>query len=363
MYDYYFSRAYGYGSFALHGSFLTFQIELDTYCMSEKIFKILSIDGGGIKGLYSSKIIEHFEEEYKSRISDHFDMICGTSTGGLLALALSLKIPASEISSLYVTKGKLIFPNQHKWWAILKQMALSGKYSDHALKEALVQIFGTKRIGDSNNLLCIPSYSLTDARPFIFKYDHKEGGLTRDNKAFYVDVALATSAAPTYFPLAEIEYYNNKQFVDGGIWANNPSLVGFIEALTYFVGENKEFDEVKMLSVSSLTSTSGRKTGLNRHRSFRHWRNDLFDSMMTGQAKFNEYFMSKIDEINSIPVKHIRVPSEVLSPEQQSIVHLDKATTASLDLLQGKGNDMGIVWRKKDEIKQFFREQKLYKLK
>jgi len=326
-----------------------------------RIFKILSIDGGGIKGLYSSKIIEHFEEEYNCRISDHFDMLCGTSTGGILALALSLRIPASEISKLYVEKGKKIFPNQNKVVALLKQVILNGKYSDVELRKALEETFGDAKIGESNNLLCIPSYSLTDARPFIFKYDHVEGGLTRDNKALYVDVALATSAAPTYFPLAEIKYYNNKQFVDGGIWGNNPSLVGFIEALTYFVGEDKKFDEVKMLSVSSLTSTSGRKTGLNRYRSFRHWHNDLFDSMMTGQAKFNEYFMSKIDEINSIPVKHIRVPSEVLSPEQQSIIHLDKATDESLDLLQGKGNDMGVVWRKKDEIKDFFNELKLYK--
>ncbi|MFL9837108.1 CBASS cGAMP-activated phospholipase [Flavobacterium sp. ST-75] len=328
-----------------------------------RVFKILSIDGGGIKGLYSSTILEHFEEEYGCSVSDYFDMICGTSTGGILALALSLKIPASEISNLYIEKGGRIFPNQNKIVGLFKQLVWRGKYSDIELKKALEETFGSTKIEESNNLLCIPSYSLTDARPYIFKYDHKEGNLSRDNKALYVDVALATSAAPTYFPLAEIEYYNNKQFVDGGIWGNNPSLVGFIEALTYFVGEDedKEFDEVKMLSISSLTNTAGRKPGLTRFRSFRHWKNDLFESMMTGQAKFNEYFMSKVDEINSIPVSHVRVPSEYLSPEQQSIVHLDKATKKSLDLLKGKGNDMGIIWRKKQEIAEFFKDVKLYK--
>lgn len=329
----------------------------------KKVFKILSIDGGGIKGLYSSKIIEHFEEQFDCNIADHFDMICGTSTGGILALALSLNIKASEISDLYSNKGKKIFPKQNKIWALAKQLILNGKYSDKELKKALEETFGDRKISESNCLLCIPSYSMTDARPFIFKYDHKEGGFTRDNQASYVDVALATSAAPTYFPLAEIKYYDNKQFVDGGIWANNPSLVGFIEALTYFVGEDKEFDEVKILSISSLTNTSGKKTGIKRNRSFRHWRNDLFETMMTGQAKFNEYFMSKIDEINSIPVKHIRVPSEILSPEQQSIIQLDKATDKSIDLLKGKGNDMGIIWRKKEEIKDFFKEKKIYKIR
>lgn len=328
-----------------------------------KVFKILSIDGGGIKGLYSSKVIEHLEEQFDCNISEYFDMICGTSTGGILALALSLDIKASEISKLYSQKGSKIFPSQNKYWGMAKQLIFKGKYSDEELRKALEETFKEKRIRDSNCLLCIPSYSITDARPFIFKYDHKEGGLTRDNNALYVDVALATSAAPTYFPMAEIEYYDNKQFVDGGIWANNPSLVGFIEALTYFVGEDKEFDEVKILSISSLTNTSGKKTGINRFRSFRHWRNDLFESMMTGQAKFNEYFMSKINEINSIPVSHIRVPSEVLSPEQQSIVHLDKATPEAIDLLKGKGNDMGVVWRKKIEVEQFFKEKKRYNIK
>lgn len=329
----------------------------------KKTFKILSIDGGGIKGLYSSKIIEHFEEQFDCNIGQHFDMICGTSTGGILALALSLNIKASEISNLYIKKGKKIFPKQNKYLALAKQLVLSGKYSDKELKKALEETFGDRKIKESNCLLCIPSYSITDARPFIFKYDHKEGDFSRDNEALYVDVALATSAAPTYFPLAEIKYYDNKQFVDGGIWANNPSLVGFIEALTYFVGDDKEFDEVKILSISSLTNTSGKKTGLNRYRSFRHWHNDLFESMMTGQSKFNEFFMSKIDEINSIPVKHIRVPSEVLSPEQQSIIQLDNATDESIDLLKGKGNDMGVIWRKKEEIKDFFKEEKKYKIR
>lgn len=328
-----------------------------------KTFKILSIDGGGIKGLYSSKIIEHFEEEFNCNMADHFDMICGTSTGGILALALSLNIKASKISDLYIDHGQKIFPWRPKFIGILKQIIFCGKFSDKNLRNALEETFKKKKIKDSNCLLCIPSYSLTDAKPFIFKYDHKEGNLSRDNQTLYVDVALATSAAPTYFPLAELKKYDNKQFVDGGIYANNPSLVGFIEALTYFVGEGKEFDEVKILSISSLTNTSGKVTGIKRFRSFRHWRNDLFEAMLTGQAKFNDYFMSKINDINSIPVTHVRVPSEILSPEQQNIVQLDKATKASIDLLKGKGNDMGVIWRKRPEVQDFFKSKKKYKIK
>ena len=138
-------------------------------------------------------------------------------------------------------------------------------------------------------------------------------------------------------------------------------MVGFIEAITYFVGEGKEYDSLKIMSISSLTSSSGKKTGLKRQRSFRHWKSDLFDIMMTGQAKFNEYFMSQIHHFNNVPITFVRVPSEVLSPEQQSIIEMDNAEKDAINLLKGKGNDMGEIWRKKPEIAQFFNEEKTYK--
>ena len=188
----------------------------------KKYFKILSIDGGGIKGLYSSTILEHLEKKYNCSCSDYFDLLCGTSTGGLIALGLSLKIPASDISQIYEKHGHIIFPKQSKLKGLIRQTFYHGKFSDIPLKGVLKETFGDKTISESNNLLCIPSYTYTDARPWVFKFDHKEGKLDRDNKAKYVDVALATSAAPTYFPLAEIDYYDYKQFVDGGVWANNP---------------------------------------------------------------------------------------------------------------------------------------------
>ena len=247
---------------------------------SDKIFKILTIDGGGIKGLYSAQILKHLEEKFNCLISDYFDMLCGTSTGGLIALALSLKKPASEICNFYDEDGPKIFPSFRKITfrgkkysnGTIKQLLNGGKFSDKNLKEALVRIFGEKKLAESNNLLCIPSYNVTEARPFVFKFDHKEGDLNRDNKALYVDVALATSAAPTYFPMAEIPYYDNKQFIDGGVWGNNPTLIGYLEALQYFVGAGKQFNKLKILSVSSLSLTGGKPTGLKRNRSFLDWK-------------------------------------------------------------------------------------------
>ena len=330
--------------------------------LEKKTFKILSIDGGGIKGLYSSTILEHFEEKYNCSISDHFDMLCGTSTGGLIALALSLGIPAKKISEFYKEKGGVIFPNV-PFFSSLKQVLWGGKFSDKNLKESLTEIFGESKIEKSKNLLCIPTYTYTDARPWVFKYDHIEGNLDRDNKAKYVDVALATSAAPTYFPLCEIGYYDNKQFIDGGVWANNPTMVGLIEALRYFVGKGKEYHDIKLLSISSLTLTGGKPISLNRRRSFVKWRSDLFDVFNTGQSSFTDYFMNSIKELNDVKIDYLRIPSSVISSDQERLVKMDKATSEAINFIRGKGNDQDEIYKKDPKVKEFFETTKTYKTK
>jgi hypothetical protein len=310
------------------------------------------------------------EEEFGCNISDHFDLICGTSTGGLIALALSQKIPASEICSFYKVHGRAIFPNRKfplRWLEYLENKLLGGKYffeqtffggkySNKALREVLNTLFGETKIGDSHNLLCIPTYSMTDGRPWVFKYDHSD--LSRDNKALYVDVALATSAAPTYFPIHEIDYYDNKQFIDGGVWANNPTLVGVIEGLKFFVGEDKEFDSIEVLSISSLSLSKGKPTGWGRNRSFVGWRSDLFDTAMNGQSSFTDYIMQTLGALSNIPIKYFRIPSAPISHEQIHLVELDNASPNALSLLSGKGNDMGTIYRKDSNVKFFFNSLK-----
>lgn len=324
-----------------------------------KVFKILSVDGGGIRGLYSSTILEHLEQRF-GPMSDYFDMICGTSTGGLIALCLALKMPSREISKIYADQGDKIFPKRTWLGGIIRQILWKGKYSDKPLKEVLEVVFEKKTIADLCNLVCIPSYSLTDARPWVFKRGH--GKLDRDNNTLLVDVALATSAAPTYFPLCEIPAYNHKQFIDGGVWANNPVLIGVIEALTYFVGKDKEFSSVEILSVSSLNNTAGKSIGLKRQRSFINWRNDLFDTSLIGQSQFTDYFMNKLCEMNEIKIRYERIPSEQISAEQQHLVKLDCASKKAIRFISGKGNDRGLLAKKDPAIEAFFKYQKQYKI-
>jgi hypothetical protein len=294
-------------------------------------------------------------------MSDYFDMICGTSTGGLISLCLALKIPAVDISKIYEERGKEIFPYRTFFGSLIRQTLYKGKYNDRKFKKVLQDTFKEKTVGDLENLICIPAYSFTDARPWVFKKDHNK--LDRDNKTSLVDVALATSAAPTYFPLCEISKYNNKQFIDGGVWANNPTLVGVIEALTYFVGKDKEFSSVEILSISSLNNTSGKPIGLKRRRSFLQWRNDLFDTSLIGQSYFTDYFMKKLCDMNDIKICYERIPSEQISAEQQHLVKLDCAKPNAIKFIKGKGNDRGFLAKKDEKMESFFKTKKQYKIK
>ena len=148
------------------------------YMAEPKKFKILCIDGGGIKGLYSAQLLAKFEDVFNVRISDCFDMLCGTSTGGIIALAASLKKPMRDVVTFYEQDGPIIFneklkkrPHGNKI-LIAKQVAFGGKYSVEPLRQALKNVFGTQKIGESNNFLCIPSYNVNTAIPRIFKKDY-----------------------------------------------------------------------------------------------------------------------------------------------------------------------------------------------
>ncbi len=334
-----------------------------------KQFKVLSIDGGGIKGLYSAKILSLFEAELQrahgetARIVDYADLICGTSTGGLIALALSLRVPAEEICEFYEMKGPKIFRGSQGVLALLRQTVFGGKFSDRPLRSALQEMFRGRTIGDSECLLCIPTYDFTHGTYEIFKFDHKEGALSRHNCLPMVDVALATSAAPTFFPLAQIEKENNSQFVDGGVWANNPSLVGLAEALWYFVGPGKSFEHLNLLSVASLNFGSGKPPLLRRRRSFLKWAPDLFDLSLIAQSEFADVYLKLMLQRQIVPMTYTRIPSANISGSQAPYIKLDLATPESFSLMKQFATDMFHVYRKDPAIQEFFAEPKMYRVR
>lgn len=333
-----------------------------------RIFKILSIDGGGIKGLYSAKVLDHLEQQVGSPIGEYFDLIAGTSTGGLLALAVSLRKPASELVEFYKEKGPLIFSNN--WFLSrhlrsFQQLFLRSKYRSESLRQALIEIFGTNTIGDAQNLLCIPSYNLTLGANRVFKYDH--AGLPgTDNGMSMVDIGLATSAAPTYFPVHKLR---GQYFADGGVWANNPSMCALLESLRFFAGPSKEYSGVSILSVSSLNHGGGFQLEPRWYQmdhkslSFREWNSALFQTSLDGQSSFADFFLEKLSGNFSFDLKYTRIPSCEIAPKNIRAVDLDKASRKSLEVLEAYGNQQGLAYRMKtDFINDFFSTRKSYNI-
>jgi patatin-like phospholipase/acyl hydrolase len=326
----------------------------------KKVFKILSIDGGGIKGLYSSTILEVLEERYNCKTYECFDMLCGTSTGGLIALALSAGKSAKEISNMYMYHGENIFPQ--KWNRYLNQIFGRGKYTNKYLKNHLQSFFGDKTLNDSENLLCIPSFNYTDSVPCVFKHDHIEGELARDNLIKYVDVALATAAAPTFFPLCEIGA-QNKQFIDGGVWANNPALIGVIEALCYFVGKNKDYDSIQILSISSLEVNTGKPLHKNIRRGIIKWGLHTLNPFMKGQIHFPHNSLKLLSKYSDLNIEYERIDSTSISKSQEKQVGMDKVNDKSIKFIRGQGQSMADICFRNDNIKKMFETPKTYKTK
>jgi len=188
-------------------------------------FQILSLDGGGIKGIFSAAVLAAIEEDLNTSVADHFDLIAGTSTGGIIALGLGLGLSARELVDFYLDEGPKIFRN---WLGLgrLRRWTRS-KFRSGALEAALRKRFKEKLLGDSSRRLVIPAYNLGENDVYIFRTAH-HSRLARDYKVPAWQVAMATSAAPTYFPC--VRSVDSLRLVDGGVWANNPTLVAVIEA-------------------------------------------------------------------------------------------------------------------------------------
>jgi len=204
----------------------------------DKPFKILSLDGGGIKGLYSARFLALCEMHFarNSSVADFFDLIAGTSTGGIIALGLGHHISMEHIYSFYEDDGKYVFPPRSDIWIRRKLDCLLHttrmKLDHKQLEKHLRYRFGERRFGESHSRLVIPAFMMPKTEIAVFKTDHHED-YRNDYRSFTWEVARATSAAPTYLKGYEHDD-NGRIFLDGGVWANNPIMLGVVEALSAY---------------------------------------------------------------------------------------------------------------------------------
>ena len=217
---------------------------------TDRSFRILALDGGGIKGVYTAEVLRICEETFGKRACDVFDMISGTSTGGIIALGLGLGIPATEIAAFYRDDGRKIFPPLPKGqlatlWHFLTWMR--GPKLDHEeLEAALKRRFKNHLLGQSVTRLVIPAFMMPQTEIAVFKTDHHED-FRNDHLTPMWKVARATSAAPTYLKGLEHDE-SGRIFIDGGVWANNPVMVALVDAVTAY---EVSFDQVEIFSLGT----------------------------------------------------------------------------------------------------------------
>jgi patatin-like phospholipase/acyl hydrolase len=291
-------------------------------------FKILSIDGGGSKALYSMYLLNEFEKKYcipnGYLISDYFHLVCGTSAGSMIATAISLKIPMTKLINEFEQNIQKIFPSTSKSpiWNVFNKIVTTvnqlrgDKYGTEELKDVLERLFQNKTMKNVYNRLCIPSYCINKSENCVFKntYSEYEDPMTEslctvpNTDIKLVDMVLASAAAPTYFQPHKI---NNDYYIDGGVWANNPSMIGIVESLKNYVGSGKKYDNYSLLSVGNLSG----KFNYNISNSSSYFNvvhiPDLISMMLDASANSAEYFLNKMEGVHKDKMSsfgsHVRI--------------------------------------------------------
>lgn len=211
-------------------------------------FQILSLIGGGIRGAFVTSYLKELEQKLGRPIAECFDLIAGTSTGGIIAAGLALGYSAADMHRFYVDHGASIFRKRDRYkakgayrfiypmasWLFRKKAggdldaAFRSRFCAHALEESFDQGFGEKTLGDIEcTRLIMPAVNLTKGEPHVFRSCHLPKAV-HDRDIRIADAVIATTAAPTYFPHREIK---GDAFVDGGVWSADPSMLAVAEAI------------------------------------------------------------------------------------------------------------------------------------
>jgi len=207
-----------------------------------RIHRILCIDGGGIKGTLPAALLKTLEDDLREPIGSYFDLIAGTSTGGILALGLGMGHSAKQLLALYEKRGPVIFSQENAekhlrncFSTMVRNLRDFGrhlvgpKHDKDILAHELEVFFGNALIGEARTRLLIPAWDPDQRNPYIFKTSHHPR-LTTDYRKTALDAALATAAAPTFFKRHRTA--DNVGLTDGGTWANNPVALAVVEAIS-----------------------------------------------------------------------------------------------------------------------------------
>jgi predicted acylesterase/phospholipase RssA len=276
-------------------------------------FQILSLSGGGFRGLYTATLLEKLEEAADKPLSEVFDLIAGTSIGGILAIGLAAGVKASKLREAFEQNAESIFPRFHKIKGIkfcprLKTGIFRGRYPQTGLKatvESILSATGAASIQDLKTKILVSSVDVTDNAARIFTSDDQTSPSTP-----LVDIALATSAAPSYFPEHKL---GNNILVDGGLIANAPDMIAVMSVL-----RTQRLDDVRMVSIGTAGREGGKASRKPRSSGWLTGGKDVFLLTLDAQEQLSVSWTEEL--LRSHYVRFDCSPSS----EEQKVIGLDR---------------------------------------
>lgn len=313
-------------------------------------FQMLALSGGGFRGLYTAAILEDFEHHHSSSLASHFDLLAGTSVGGIIALALACEIPAqtiretlekhgAEIFQPYTLCQKLSIPRLLTKFTLFRGL-FRAKHKNDALKTALTELFDDKCVRDLKHRVIIPTVNWTTGLPKFFKTPHNPK-YTHDASVKLVDVAMATSAAPIYFPNYK---FGGSVYVDGGLVGNAPGLFALHEAESNIpdVGDSEKL----LLAIGTMSTKITPNQNESVNRGLINWGEDLFSLILASQEGVTDYMLQQ-----KMGSNYYKIDDE-MSPKQNVTLGLDIASQGAAETLNGMGKEAA----KKSSSNRFLQE-------
>ena len=262
-------------------------------------FRVLTLDGGGVRGIFSARVLNLLNDKLDINPCNAFDLIVGTSTGSIVAAAVAIRYDLSKLVLDYESYSPQIFKKRFSLCGFLRS-----RYGNKALEEFLHKSFGEITLGEIETPLIINATNVSTGRVHVFKSSYQEkrrgGDYFRDGEVPLYKAVLASCSAPTYFDPVEI---SGDLICDGGLWANNPALIGYVDAIKNF---NRTPENMRILSVGTgntrrfylPSSTWGLITGWKREK--------IVSFAMLNQTRYAENCLNLI-----MPKNILRINPEI----------------------------------------------------